>query len=72
MSNRIGIDVGGTFTDVVLLQDNGEFLVYKEDSTPDEPLRAITQGLAGIAREVNVEVESLLRSFTGKRWQPTP
>ncbi len=62
MSNRIGIDVGGTFTDVVLLQDNGEFLVYKEDSTPDEPLRAITQGLAGIAREVNVEVESLLRS----------
>ena len=62
MSNRIGIDIGGTFTDVVLLQDNGQFLVYKEDSTPDEPLRAITQGLAGIASEVDTSVESLLES----------
>lgn len=62
MGNRIGIDIGGTFTDVVLLQDNGQFLVYKEDSTPDEPLRAITRGLAGIAAEVGADVESLLRS----------
>ena len=62
MASRIGIDIGGTFTDVVLLQDNGRFHVYKEDSTPDEPLRAITQGLAGIAREVDVTVESLLES----------
>jgi len=62
MINRIGIDIGGTFTDVVLLQDNGQFLVYKEDSTPDEPLRAITRGLAGIAGEVGVSVEQLLQS----------
>lgn len=62
MSNRVGIDIGGTFTDVVLLQDNGQFFVYKEDSTPDEPLRAITRGLAGIAAEVGEDVESLLRS----------
>ena len=62
MANRIGIDIGGTFTDVVLLQDNGQFLVYKEDSTPDEPLRAITQGLAGIASEIGSNVESLLTS----------
>ena len=62
MSSRIGVDIGGTFTDVVLLQDNGEFHVYKEDSTPDEPLRAIRQGLAGIAAEVNTSVEALLRS----------
>lgn len=62
MGNRIGIDIGGTFTDVVLLQDNGQFHVYKEDSTPDEPLRAINQGLAGIAAEVDTNVESLLKS----------
>ena len=62
MTNRIGIDIGGTFTDVVLLQDNGRFLVYKEDSTPDEPLRAITAGLAGIATEVDTSVEALLQS----------
>lgn len=62
MANRIGIDIGGTFTDVVLLRDNGQFLVYKEDSTPDEPLRAITQGLAGIAAEVDMSVGALLES----------
>lgn len=62
MANRIGIDIGGTFTDVVLLQDNGHFHVYKEDSTPDEPLRAITQGLAGLAAEINTNVDSLLES----------
>ena len=62
MSNRIGIDIGGTFTDVVLLQDNGQFHVYKEDSTPDDPLRAINQGLAGIAAEIDTNVESLLKS----------
>lgn len=62
MGNRIGIDIGGTFTDVVLLQDNGQFLVYKEDSTPDEPLRAITQGLAGIASEIETPVEQLLET----------
>ncbi|MGB1883250.1 MAG: hydantoinase/oxoprolinase family protein [Gammaproteobacteria bacterium] len=62
MGNRIGIDIGGTFTDVVLLQDNGQFLVYKEDSTPDEPLRAITRGLAGIASEIETPVEQLLET----------
>lgn len=62
MINRIGIDIGGTFTDVVLLQDNGKFHVYKEDSTPDNPLRAITQGLSGIAAEIGSSVEDMLRS----------
>ena len=60
MSSRIGIDIGGTFTDVVLLQDNGQFLVYKEDSTPDEPLRAISRGLAGIAAEAGTSPAELL------------
>ena len=60
MGHRVGIDIGGTFTDLVLLQDDGRFHVYKEDSTPDEPLRAITQGLAGIAAEAGIDVESLL------------
>ena len=62
MSDRIGIDIGGTFTDVVLLRDNGQFIVYKEDSTPDEPLLAITKGLEGVAGAVGSDVETLLAS----------
>lgn len=61
MGHRVGIDIGGTFTDLVLLRDDGRFHVYKEDSTPDEPLLAITRGLAGIAEEAGTSVSELLR-----------
>ncbi|MCL4544042.1 MAG: hydantoinase/oxoprolinase family protein [Chloroflexi bacterium] len=43
-----GIDVGGTFTDFVLLTKNG-IRTHKALSTPDDPLRAIQQGLAELA-----------------------
>ena len=61
MGHRVGIDIGGTFTDLVLLKDDGEFHVYKEDSTPDEPLLAITRGLSGISEESGISVSDLLQ-----------
>ena len=61
MGHRVGIDIGGTFTDVVLLRDDGTFHVYKEDSTPDQPLLAITRGLGGLAEEAETTVAELLR-----------
>ncbi|MCP4562571.1 MAG: hydantoinase/oxoprolinase family protein [Bosea sp.] len=46
---RIGIDVGGTFTDFVLADPQGGGLVYyKEPSTPDEPSRALIEGLKSL------------------------
>ncbi len=41
----VGVDTGGTFTDFVLIQD-GVIRIYKEVSTPDDPSRAILNGLA--------------------------
>ncbi|MCC6671321.1 MAG: hydantoinase/oxoprolinase family protein [Planctomycetes bacterium] len=43
---RIGIDTGGTFTDLAVLR-GGALAVHKVPSTPDDPARAV---LAGIAR----------------------
>lgn len=43
----VGVDTGGTFTDLVLLQD-GKIRVYKILSTPDDPSQAILQGLANL------------------------
>ena len=43
----VGIDVGGTFTDVALLQD-GKLSVHKLPSTPDDPSRGILQGVADL------------------------
>ncbi|PMP88378.1 MAG: 5-oxoprolinase [Roseiflexus castenholzii] len=40
----LGIDIGGTFTDFVLLR-NGRVRIYKTLSTPDEPARALLQGV---------------------------
>jgi N-methylhydantoinase A len=44
---RAGIDIGGTFTDLVIFDDaTGAFVVGKTLTTPDDPSRAIEAGLA--------------------------
>ena len=42
----LGVDTGGTFTDFYLIADDGAVSVYKRPSTPDDPARAILDGLA--------------------------
>ena len=45
---RIGVDTGGTFTDLVCLSGGG-LRVHKVRSTPDDPSRAVLQGIADVA-----------------------
>ena len=40
----LGVDVGGTFTDFLLVED-GTPRVYKRPSTPDDPARAVLAGI---------------------------
>ncbi len=47
---RIGVDTGGTFTDLVLLH-GGRVRVHKVRSTPDDPSRAILTGIRELAGE---------------------
>ena len=43
---RVGVDSGGTFTDICLVdQETGEVRVWKVSSTPDDPSRAIAGGV---------------------------
>src|SRR4029453_13823628 len=44
MAVKIGIDTGGTFTDFMLLDDE-RLMIHKVLSTPDNPARAVLQGL---------------------------
>jgi N-methylhydantoinase A len=47
---RIGIDIGGTFTDFVVFDDNsGAIHTYKRLSTPYDPAQAVLDGLAFLA-----------------------
>jgi N-methylhydantoinase A len=47
MTWRVGVDSGGTFTDVCLFDDaTGRVMVWKVASTPDDPSRGIADGVA--------------------------
>lgn len=46
---RIGVDVGGTFTDIVALKaQSGQVWHHKEPSSPNDPARAILDGTAAV------------------------
>lgn len=43
---RVAVDVGGTFTDVCIMdEDTGQIRIEKTPSTPDDPMRAIITGV---------------------------
>jgi N-methylhydantoinase A len=48
---RVGVDIGGTFTDIVFLSPSGERLTKKVPSTVDAYSRAITEGLSEMFSE---------------------
>jgi N-methylhydantoinase A len=55
---RIGIDTGGTFTDVVAIDQAGQVRTTKTPSTPDDPSRALLQGVHKILAEATAGGES--------------
>ncbi|MGE4061934.1 MAG: hydantoinase/oxoprolinase family protein [Rhodospirillaceae bacterium] len=51
----IGVDVGGTFTDLVYCDmQTGDLAIHKVSTTPDDPSRAIVQGTLELCRDANV------------------
>ena len=46
---RIGLDVGGTFTDCVLLSPDGTFVLEKTPTTPDDQSEGVLAGIARLA-----------------------
>jgi len=45
MALRVGVDIGGTFTDLVFLRPDRVLAKYKVPSTPDDYSRAIVEGV---------------------------
>ena len=56
VATRIGIDTGGTFTDVVRV-DGRRTTVHKRRSTPDDPARAVLDGLSSVRRRTEEPVD---------------
>ena len=66
-AHRIAIDVGGTFTDLVVSASDGSARTLKLLSTPDDYSRAIADGLARLFEDGAIDpaaVGSLVHAFT--------
>jgi N-methylhydantoinase A len=57
---QIGIDVGGTFTDLVAVDEAGRAVLAKAPTTPDDPSRGVMAGLELLARDIGRALPSLL------------
>ena len=62
----IGVDVGGTFTDFYVLEEtSGTVHAGKRPSTPDNPARAIIEGLQALASRHGIGLAGLRRLSHG-------
>ena len=59
---RIGVDVGGTFTDLVLADADGATWVAKVPSVPADPSHGVVAALTRLAGDLGVSVRELLAS----------
>ncbi len=57
---RIGIDVGGTFTDLVAVDEGGRVVIAKAASTPRDPSEGLLDGLGLLAAELGTDLRGLL------------
>ena len=64
MEYKIGIDVGGTFTDFLLTTEEGSAEIYKVLSTPDDPSIGLMNGLEEMARAKRNSLEEFIKSVT--------
>ena len=71
MAYRLGIDIGGTFTDFALVnstgfnEDAGTFAIHKQLTTPDDPSRAVLEGTANLLRRHGLDLGAVVEIVHG-------
>ena len=66
MSYRLGVDVGGTFTDLLLIsEETGETFTAKVPSTPEDSSIGVLNGVARICDESGVDPKKITRVMHG-------
>ena len=57
MTHRLGIDIGGTFTDFALFNtDTGALSIHKLLTSADDPSRAVIEGIASLLERESVDI----------------
>jgi N-methylhydantoinase A/oxoprolinase/acetone carboxylase beta subunit len=63
---RLGVDVGGTFTDLIYVDDEaGTVLVHKVPTTPDDPSEGTVQGIKDLTGQAGETPAALDEVFHG-------
>lgn len=62
---RVGVDIGGTFTDIVVRQPGERNLIMKIPTTRSDPSVAVLQALSCIAQDRNISPEAIDRFIHG-------
>ena len=63
---RLGVDVGGTFTDLIYVDDDGgRILVHKLPTTPDDPSQGTMQGIRELTEQAGEAPSALDQVFHG-------
>src|SRR5712691_882886 len=63
---RLGVDVGGTFTDLIYVDDEaGNILVHKVPTTPEDPSQGTVHGIRELTGEAGVSAAALDQVFHG-------
>jgi N-methylhydantoinase A len=66
MAYRVGVDVGGTFTDLMLFDErSGRYWRHKTPSTPHDPSEAVLDGIMAICRQAGVDATSIAQIMHG-------
>ncbi|MEL0023260.1 MAG: hydantoinase/oxoprolinase N-terminal domain-containing protein [Alphaproteobacteria bacterium] len=66
MSWILGVDVGGTFTDFSIRNDEtGESFIHKRPSTPEDPSKAIINGFRELLEKTSVDHNAVTRFAHG-------
>ncbi len=55
----LGIDIGGTFTDLILVHGDGQIAIAKTHSTPSNPRLAVERGISALAEWLGCTTQDL-------------
>jgi 5-oxoprolinase (ATP-hydrolysing) len=66
MAYRVGIDIGGTFTDLLLLdEETGRSVLYKTPSTPGNPAEGALEGLERLLERADADAAAVAHVIHG-------
>ena len=66
MSYRLGVDIGGTFTDFVIVNDrDGQVAIHKQLTSSDDPSRAVLEGIDTILKKSGISISELIEIIHG-------